>query len=77
MCGSVFGKETSEAGVYCWSRDLRKIHWLLSLRPFCTFKEIKGSGLQWIDGIGDETSPPAHRKAVRDFDLEKVPGRRS
>ncbi|KAJ6862173.1 hypothetical protein NC652_039113 [Populus alba x Populus x berolinensis] len=36
-------------------------------------QEEHGSGLLWIDGIGDETPPLAHRKLVRDFDLEKGP----
>ncbi|XP_011036665.1 PREDICTED: uncharacterized protein LOC105134088 isoform X2 [Populus euphratica] len=71
-CGSVLERKPSRP-VFTAGRGLKKDPLALSLRPFCTFKEIKGSGLLWIDGIGDETSPPAHRKPVRDFDLEKVP----
>lgn len=71
-CGSVLERKPSRP-VFTAGRGLKKDPLALSLRPFCTFKENKGSGLLWIDGIGDETSPPAHRKPVRDFDLEKVP----
>lgn len=71
-CGSVLERKPSRP-VFTAGRGLKKDPLALSLRPFCTFKENKGSGLLWIDGIGDETPPPAHRKPVRDFDLEKVP----
>uniref|UniRef100_A0A6N2K191 Uncharacterized protein n=1 Tax=Salix viminalis TaxID=40686 RepID=A0A6N2K191_SALVM len=71
-CGSVLERKLLRP-VCTAGRGLKKDALTLSLRPFCTFKEIKGSGFSWIDGIGDETSPPARRKPVRNFDLEKVP----
>ncbi|KAJ6732244.1 hypothetical protein OIU79_003382 [Salix purpurea] len=71
-CGSVLERKLLRP-VCTAGRGLKKDALALSLRPFCTFKEIKGSGFSWIDGIGDETCPPARRKPVRNFDLEKVP----
>ncbi|KAB5513847.1 hypothetical protein DKX38_027753 [Salix brachista] len=71
-CGSVLERKLLRP-VCTAGRGLKKDALTLSLRPFCTFKEIKGSGFSWIDGIGDETCPPARREPVRNFDLEKVP----
>nr|XP_034917550.1 uncharacterized protein LOC118051109 [Populus alba]XP_034917551.1 uncharacterized protein LOC118051109 [Populus alba] len=56
-CGSVLERKPLRP-VFTAGRGLKKDPLALSLRPFCTFKEIKGSGLLWIDGIGDETPPP-------------------
>lgn len=71
-CGSVLERKLLRP-VCTAGRGLKKDALALSLRPFCTFKEIKGSGLLWIDGTGDESSLPALRKPVKNFDLEKVP----
>ncbi|KAJ6925614.1 hypothetical protein NC651_010113 [Populus alba x Populus x berolinensis] len=45
----------------------------MSLSPFCTPKEIEGSGSLWIDGMGAETFLPAHCKLLRNLDLKKLP----
>ncbi|CAK7353894.1 unnamed protein product [Dovyalis caffra] len=72
FCGSVLeGKPLRP--VYTAGRAHKQDALALSLSPFCTLKEIKGSGSLWIDGVGAETFPPAHSKPVRNFDLEKLP----
>jgi len=73
FCGSVLEGKPLRPPVYIAGRAHKQDALGLSLSPFCTLKEIKGSGSLWIDGMGAETFFPAHSKPLRNFDLEKLP----
>lgn len=73
FCGSVLEGKPLRPPVYIAGRAHKQDALGLSLSPFCTLKEIKGSGSLWIDGMGAETFLPAHSKPLRNFDLEKLP----
>ncbi|KAK2659347.1 hypothetical protein Ddye_005880 [Dipteronia dyeriana] len=46
----------------------------LSLRPFVTLREFKGSGGSFlVDGIGNENFRTVEKKPMRNLDLEKLP----
>ncbi|KAJ6920470.1 hypothetical protein NC651_014151 [Populus alba x Populus x berolinensis] len=69
FCGSVLEGKPLRPPVYIVGRA----HKQDALGPFCTFKEIEGSGSLWIDGMGAETFLPTHCKPLRNLDLEKLP----
>ncbi|KAJ6361277.1 hypothetical protein OIU78_001840 [Salix suchowensis] len=73
FCGSVLEGKPLRPPVYTGGRAHNQDALGLSLSPFCTLKEIRGSGSLWIDGRGAEPFVPAPSKPVRDFDLEKLP----
>ncbi|KAJ6406159.1 hypothetical protein OIU84_009809 [Salix udensis] len=66
FCGSVLEGKPLRPPVFTGGREHNQDALGLSLSPFCTLKEIRGSGSLWIDG----TAPS---KPVRNFDLEKLP----
>ncbi|KAF9681298.1 hypothetical protein SADUNF_Sadunf06G0211400 [Salix dunnii] len=73
FCGSVLEGKPLRPPVYTGGRAHKQDALGLSLSPFCTLKEIKGSGSLWMDGMGAEPFLPAPSKPVRNFDLEKLP----
>ncbi|KAJ6743871.1 hypothetical protein OIU85_017772 [Salix viminalis] len=73
FCGSVLEGKPLRPPVYTGGRAHNQDALGLSLSPFCTLKEIRGSGSLWIDGMGAEPFVPAPSKPVRNFDLEKLP----
>ncbi|KAG6738303.1 hypothetical protein POTOM_057914 [Populus tomentosa] len=72
FCGSILEGKPLRPPVYIAGRAHKQDVLGLSLSPFCTLKEIEGSGSLWIDGMGAETFLPDHCKPLRKLDLEKL-----
>ncbi|TXG62247.1 hypothetical protein EZV62_013610 [Acer yangbiense] len=71
-CSILEGKPLRPA--YATGLAYKEEYLALSLRPFVTLREFKGSGGSFlVDGIGNENFHTVERKPMRNLDLEKLP----